>query len=56
MPDTNSLDSNITDKKVSILKAALSSILPGFAGSLISEIVGSLIPNQQMDRVVEYLI
>lgn len=55
MPDTNSLDSNTIDKKVAILKAAISSILPGFAGNLISEIVGSLIPNQQMDRVVECL-
>ncbi len=55
MADINSLDLNRTDKNVTILKAAISSILPGFAGNLFSEIMGSLIPNQQMDRVIDYL-
>ena len=55
MPDINSLDSNRTDKNVNLLKVAILSILPGAAGSLLSEIVVSLIPNQQIDRVVDFI-
>lgn len=55
MADITSLDSNRTDKNVAILKVAISSFLPGCAGNIVSEIIGSLIPNQQMDRVIEYL-
>lgn len=55
MPDINSLDSNRTDKNVAFIKAAISSLLPGAAGNLLSEIVGTLIPNQQMDRVVDFI-
>ena len=55
MPDINTLDSNRTDKNVTLLKVAISSLLPGADGNLFSEIVGTLIPNQQMDRVVDFI-
>ena len=55
MADINSLDSNRPDKNVTLLKVAISAFLPGSAGNLLSEIVGSLIPNQQMDRVVDFI-
>lgn len=55
MPDVNSLDSNKTDKNVSLLKFAISAILPCGAGNILSEIIGSIIPNQQMDRVIEVI-
>lgn len=55
MTDINTLDANRTDKNVTLLKTAISTLFPGFAGNLISEVIGSLIPYQQMDRVVEFL-
>lgn len=55
MPDINSLDSNKTDKNVTLLKFAISAILPCGAGNILTEIIGSIIPNQQMDRVVDFV-
>ena len=55
MPDINTLDSNRTDKNVTLLKVFISSLLPGAAGNLLSEIVGTLIPNQQMERVGDFI-
>lgn len=50
MIDTLDLVNNRTDKNVAILKSALSNI--PIVGNLLAEIMGSLIPNQQMDRVI----
>lgn len=48
-----SLEENKTDKVVKGLKA-ISSLCP-YAGGLFSEIITSVIPNQRIDRIAEFL-
>lgn len=49
----NHLDNNKTDLLVSAAKSAVG-IVP-YAGSLLSELVGNLIPNQRIDRLTKYV-
>lgn len=46
------LDQNSTDYVVSATKSALGMV--PFAGSLLAELAGSIIPKQRMDRLVDY--
>jgi hypothetical protein len=46
------LDQNATDYVVSATKSALGMV--PFAGSLLAELAGSIIPKQRMDRLVDY--
>lgn len=50
--DTSDLDNNRTDKNVFLLKSALKTIFPSIGGEIFSEILGSVIPNQQIDRII----
>ncbi|EGQ8080102.1 hypothetical protein ACVTP5_002942 [Vibrio parahaemolyticus] len=49
----NSLDSNNVDLLVASTKSVLGAV--PFAGPLLSEIVGSVIPNQRIDRLTRYI-
>lgn len=49
---SDKLDQNATDYVVSATKTALGMI--PFAGSLLAELAGSIIPKQRMDRLVDY--
>lgn len=53
MTRDKSLDINSTDLLTSFSKSALS-IVP-IAGPFLSEIVGTIIPNQRIDRLIEYI-
>ncbi len=53
MTSEKSLDTNRTDLLTSFSKSALS-IVP-IAGPFLSEIVGTIIPNQRIDRIIEYI-
>jgi len=51
------LDSNLTDHLVSVVKGVVAAF-PFFDpifGSLVSEVIGNLIPNQRLDRITEFL-
>ncbi|USX28562.1 hypothetical protein NHH73_09875 [Oxalobacteraceae bacterium OTU3CINTB1] len=49
---TDKLDENATDYVVSATKSALGMV--PFAGSLLAELAGSIIPKQRMDRLIDY--
>jgi hypothetical protein len=49
---TDKLDQNATDYVVSATKSALGMV--PFAGSLLAELAGSIIPKQRMDRLIDY--
>src|SRR5574344_1981084 len=53
--ETSNLDYNRKDKNVFLLKTFIKTAFPGGIGDGLAEIVGSLIPNQQMDRVIRCL-
>ncbi|MDE5420034.1 hypothetical protein L3049_18750 [Labilibaculum sp. DW002] len=53
MLDKSEFQNNETDHIVSIIKSTVG-IIP-FAGPLLSEIVGNIIPNQRIDRLTEYI-
>ncbi len=53
MLNTKDLENNRTDHLVTIAKSALG--LVPFAGSILAEITGNIIPNQRMDRLVKYV-
>jgi hypothetical protein len=53
MTSEKSLDTNRTDLLTSFSKSALS--LVPIAGPFLSEIVGTVIPNQRIDRLIEYI-
>ncbi len=53
MQDISELKNNKTDYIAQAAKAAIS--LVPYAGSFLSEIVGTLIPNQRFDRICKYL-
>lgn len=46
------LDPNVRDHLTTIAKSALGAV--PFAGSLLAEVAGSVIPNQRVDRLVSY--
>lgn len=54
MTTKEDLENNKTDYLVSVAKASLG-VVPGI-GSILGELVGSIIPNQRIDRVTKYLI
>ncbi|WP_257223225.1 MULTISPECIES: hypothetical protein [unclassified Acinetobacter] len=49
----NNLNTNFLDTRVATYKAVVG-LVPGF-GSILSEIVGAIIPDQRMDRLVKYI-
>jgi len=49
---SDSLEQNSTDYVVSAAKAALGMV--PFAGSLLTELAGTIIPRQRLDRLVDY--
>ncbi|MEQ1202935.1 hypothetical protein ABLT98_03700 [Acinetobacter baumannii] len=49
----NNLDANFLDHRVATYKAIVG-LVPGF-GSILSEVVGAIIPDQRMDRLVQYI-
>ncbi|MBE2166002.1 hypothetical protein IIQ43_15895 [Acinetobacter oleivorans] len=49
----NNLDANFLDHRVATYKAIIG-LVPGF-GSILSEVVGAIIPDQRMDRLVQYI-
>lgn len=49
---TDKLDQNATDYVVCATKSALGMV--PFAGSLLAELAGSIIPKQRMDRLIDY--
>lgn len=51
--DSSKLNNNGTDWATMLAKGAAGAV--PIAGGFLAEIVGSLIPNQRMDRIVEYL-
>lgn len=53
--DTSQLDSNKTDKNVFLLKESIKAIIPSALGEVFSEIIGSIIPNQQEERVINFI-
>src|SRR5262245_52911549 len=53
MDKMSGLDTNLTDRMVSVAKAVAGAV--PVIGSFAAEAIGSLIPAQRVDRVVEYL-
>ncbi|MDF0706982.1 hypothetical protein [Flagellimonas okinawensis] len=53
MNNSNELNSNKSDLIASIAKSAVGAV--PFAGSLLSELVSSVIPNQRIDRLTKYV-
>jgi hypothetical protein len=53
MTTPDNLDKNTTDKMVLVTRA-VTGVIP-FAGSVVSEIITTLIPNQRMDRIVDFI-
>lgn len=49
----NNLNTNFLDNRVATYKTVVG-LVPGF-GSILSEIVGAIIPDQRMDRLVKYI-
>jgi hypothetical protein len=54
MANEKNLETNRTDLLTSFSKSALS-VIP-IAGPFLSEIIGTIIPNQRIDRLIEYII
>jgi|SRR3990172_8086837 len=53
MSDKNDLESNKTDFLASVAKSTVGMV--PFAGTLLSEIIGRIIPNQRIDRLTKYV-
>ncbi|WP_114200942.1 hypothetical protein, partial [Acinetobacter baumannii] len=49
----NNLNASFLDHRVATYKA-IAGLIPGF-GSILSEVVGAIIPDQRMDRLVKYI-